>query len=29
MAKRPATRQKRIEEIASLAAEKLKPKQFR
>lgn len=28
LAKRPETRQKRIEEIASLAAEKQKPKQF-
>ena len=29
MAKRPETRQRRIDEIAVLAAEKLKPKQFR
>lgn len=29
LAKRPETRQKRITEIASLAAQKLKPKQFR
>lgn len=29
MAKRPETRQKRIAEIAELAAQKLKPKQFR
>ncbi|WP_240315129.1 YdeI/OmpD-associated family protein [Mucilaginibacter pineti] len=28
LAKRPETRQKRIEEIAALAAQKLKPKQF-
>lgn len=29
MAKQPVTRQKRMEEIATLAAQKLKPKQFR
>lgn len=29
LAKRPETRQKRIDEIATLAAQKLKPKQFR
>ena len=29
LAKRPETRQKRIDEIAELAAQKLKPKQFR
>lgn len=29
LAKRPETRQKRISEIAELAAQKLKPKQFR
>ena len=29
LAKRPETRQKRIDEIATLAAKKLKPKQFR
>jgi uncharacterized protein YdeI (YjbR/CyaY-like superfamily) len=29
LAKRPETRQKRINEIAELAAQKLKPKQFR
>lgn len=29
LAKRPETRQKRIDEITSLAAQKLKPKQFR
>jgi uncharacterized protein YdeI (YjbR/CyaY-like superfamily) len=29
MAKRPETRQRRIDEIAGLAAQKLKPKQFR
>ncbi len=29
LAKRPETRQKRIEEIATLAAQQLKPKQFR
>ncbi|WP_307725542.1 YdeI/OmpD-associated family protein [Adhaeribacter aerolatus] len=28
MARRPETRQKRIDEIAELAAQKLKPKQF-
>lgn len=29
LAKRPETRQKRIDEIAELAVQKLKPKQFR
>lgn len=29
LAKRPETRQRRIDEIAELAAQKLKPKQFR
>ena len=29
LAKRPETRRKRIDEIATLAAKKLKPKQFR